>query len=292
MLEKLSKVGKIGVNVNGDLPEENIRRLSEELSESVKIIWIGDNPLFQSPFEVARIVSDCFDHLIGFGVLTPRWSVEKIYGEIKNLEREYGERYVLGVASGKSRLRDFEKFLEKLKEKFDEFLCGVTWKKSYEIAKKYCSGLLINHVHPKHLSAFEDFEGFKAAYGPALVLPSEFYQDLIIASAIVMRTSKGFLEEYGYISVYESVRDIDIEALIKKRQEGLDLEHDGEFKKLKKVMEDVIEFFTISGSFESVSERISDLLRVCDHVVLGDPFFRDKKSAEHVSLLLSRLGLS
>ncbi len=292
MLEKLSKVGKIGVNINGDLPREEIKRLSEALSKSVKIVWIGDHPLFLSPFEVAELVSENFEHFVGFGVLTPRWDAEKIYSEIKRLEREFGDRYVLGVASGRFRLKDFEKFLRKLKEKFDDFLCGVTWRKSCEIAKNYCSGILINHVHPKHLSIFQDFDGFKAAYGPSLILPSEFYQDLVIASAIVMQTSKKFLNEFDYLPIYERVREVDIESLIRKRQKGLNLEKDGDFRRLEEAVRNVIEFFTISGDFEKFSKRVVELLKVCDHVVLGDPFFRDKKSTEKISLLLSRLDLS
>ncbi|ADC66091.1 conserved hypothetical protein [Ferroglobus placidus DSM 10642] len=292
MLEKLSKAGRVGVNVNGDLPEKEIAELSRFLSERVKIIWIGENPLFIDPFKVAEIVAENFEHLVGFGVLTPRKRAEEIYENFKRLEKDYGERFVLGVASGGFKLKDYEKFLKKLKEKFDEFLCGVTWLKSYEIAKKYCSGILLNHVHPKHVEVFKDYDGFKAAYGPALILPSEFYQDLIIACSIVMQTSKDFLKKFSYYKSYEKIKEVRIEELIKKRQRGENLENNSEYEKLKAAAEKILEFFTISGKLEDVSNRVKELLSLCDHVVLGDPFFRDKKSVERVSLLLSRLGLS
>ena len=292
MLEKLSKAGKVGVNVNGDLPEEEIAELSSLLSKKVKIIWIGENPLFADPFRVAEIVAENFEHLVGFGVLTPRRNAEEIYENFKKLEKEYGERFILGVASGGFKLKDYEKFLKKLREKFEEILCGVTWLKSYEIAKKYCSGILLNHVHPKHVEVFRDFEGFKAAYGPALILPSEFYQDLIIACSIVMQTSKDFLKKFGYYEAYEKIREVKIEELIKRRQRGENLESCGEYKKLKATAEKILEFFTISGKLEDVSNRVKELLSLCDHIVLGDPFFRDKKSMEKISLLLSHPGLS
>ncbi len=292
MLEKLSKAGKIGVNINGDLPEEEIKDRAEKFSKLVKIIWIGEHPFFKNPFEVAKLVAESCDCLVGFGVLTPRTGVEEIKTSLRELRKNYGDRFVLGLASGGVSLREFEKFVIRVKEFENFILCGVTWKKAFEVAKKHCCGVLFNHVHPDHIKAFAEFDGFKAAYGPALVFPSEFYQDLLIAGAIVMSTSKKFLEAFDYLEAFRKIEKVNVEELIKRKQSGEDLSEDEDFKKLEENKKIILEKFTISGSLENVRNRVCDLLELCDHVVLGDPFFRDEESPEKLSLLLSRLGRS
>jgi 5,10-methylenetetrahydromethanopterin reductase len=70
-------------------------------------------------------------------------------------------------------------------------------------------------------------------------------------------------------------RDIIIK---RKRREQLDT-------RILKFRDLLIDRFAIAGSLDDIYSRIRSLLELCDHVVLGDPFFRDKNSLKQLKHL-------
>ncbi|MFN3384567.1 MAG: hypothetical protein ACK401_06710 [Archaeoglobaceae archaeon] len=113
----------------------------------------------------------------------------------------------------------------------------------------------------------------KIAYGPALILPSEFEEDAALASAIVL---KGVEKRFG-VNLNE-----DLKRLVDLRRKRISIANSSVFS----MKEFLIEKFAIAGNFEEVSSRIRELLRVCDHVVLSDPFFRDQNSMKALKSLV------
>jgi len=151
--------------------------------------------------------------------------------------------------------------------------------------------MLLNHISPKHVDfALKHSKAeFNAPYGPCLVLPSEYEQDLILATAMIMRSSKTFLEEMGYIGALHSIESIDVLSLIHERQKGRDLRTVDEFRELEKFREFLLENFSISGGVGEITAKIEILLEKCQHVILSDPFFRDEKFDVHLRKILENL---
>jgi len=280
------KIGKVGININGDplLAINHISKVIEICENSnIEIIWVGENPLFVDPFKVAEIIAKKTNLKIGFGVITARNDPNETLKKAKKLIAEYGDRFIFGLGSGGLSIDKFKLLIKSFKSLDSPIFGGVTWERSFKLVSELCDGILLNHVNPEHVKYFAEKVDsiFLIAYGPTLILPSDFEMDLIIACAIVMRTSPNFLKKFGYFKVYEEIKDIDMNYLIERRRSGKLCEI-SEFKKLKKYKDFLFEKFSISGSFENVVDRIRSLLNYTKHVVLGDPFFRDLKSVGRI----------
>ncbi|MEM0503458.1 MAG: hypothetical protein QXT58_01985, partial [Archaeoglobaceae archaeon] len=63
---------------------------------------------------------------------------------------------------------------------------------------------------------------------------------------------------------------------------GISITNSGLFR----MKEFLLERFAITGNFEEVLTKIKQLLKVCDHVVLSDPFFRDPNSMKALKPLV------
>ncbi len=48
------KPEKIGLNVNGDLPRQELLRRIEIVKDFVDIVWIGDIQFFEDPIDLAN----------------------------------------------------------------------------------------------------------------------------------------------------------------------------------------------------------------------------------------------
>ena len=46
--------GKIGLNVNGDLPKSDLLKRVEMVKDFINIVWIGDIELFEDPVSLAN----------------------------------------------------------------------------------------------------------------------------------------------------------------------------------------------------------------------------------------------
>ena len=152
----------------------------------------------------------------------------------------------------------------------------IITQKSSEIA----DGILFNYVKVEFInwiSSFAKKEVFFAAYGPSLILPSNFFEDLLIASAIVI-SSETFVKKFGFEKLFEEIKQVNFQELIRVRQEGKSVKSIKDFGILVKHSKTLLENFTISGSINNVIKKINDLLKVCNHVILSDPFFRDINS--------------
>ncbi len=293
--ESLSRIGRISLNINGDFEDEVLVEKARKAERYVDVVWIGESDFFKSPFHVAELFLDSTDLIVGFGILRAG-RCESIIRGLRNLER-YGDRIIVGISAGDGgRVSTAVDCIKKVKERFDlPVLGGGTGKGSISAISRVADGMLLNHVSPEHVrwAVRHSTSHFNAAYGPALSLPSEYEQDLILATALVMGSSRGFLSEMGYDEIFDELRTVNLMDLIERRQKGENLNADADFEKLLEYRDFLLERFSVAGSTEQISEKISQLLKICDHVVLGDPFFRDgdfdRKLAEILKILKKRI---
>ncbi len=276
--ESLLRTGRIGININGDFEDEILVEKAIKASKHVDVVWIGDSDFFKEPFHVARLVIENTDLAVGFGILRAK-KCRRIMKELEKF-RGYEERVIVGVAAGDGgNLENTAKCIQRLKEKFRfPVVAGGTGKRAISKLSKISDGILLNHISPKHVDfalRYADSD-FVAAYGPCLVLPSQFEQDLLLATAMIMGSSRSFIEEMGYTEIFDRIRKIDILSLIGERQKGKDLNAFEEFRKLQAHREFLFEKFSVAGDIDEVSNKIFFLLEKCHHVILSDPFFREE----------------
>lgn len=289
--ESSLRIGSVSLNINGDFEDEVLIEKARRAEKHVDVVWIGESDFFKSPFHVAELFLENTDLKVGFGILRAG-SCENV---LRNLERfrGYEDRILVGIAAGDGgSVAGAVECIERVKARFSfPVLGGGTGKKSILTISKIADGMLLNHISPEHVryAVRLSSSGFNAAYGPSLALPSEFEQDLILATALVMGSSRQFLREMGYLHVYEKLKKVNLPELIERRQRGEDLYGVADFETLLKFREFLLERFSIAGSPETLAGKIAELLRVCDHVVLGDPFFREKDFDRKLSDILEIL---
>jgi 5,10-methylenetetrahydromethanopterin reductase len=269
--------GKVSVNLNGDLNDEELVEKAKKVEKAgVKIVWIGDFDF--DPFRTAEIIAENTDLLIGFGVLSAsKRDCGEIIEKVGELEERFGKRFVVGIGAGQFRdakdaIHRVLNCLKMLKPRM--VFAGCSSPKITRMASEIADGILINYVDPKLVEELASLtKGIKVSYGPCLILPSEFEEDLVLASAIVL---KGVEKRFG-IRIEEN-----LEKLVEMRRKGISIKN-SEIFKLKDFL---LEKFAIAGDVDLVVLKIRKLLAICDHVVLSDPFFRDEKSLKMFSYLL------
>ncbi len=287
----------LGLNINGDLPDSELVDVAVKADKAGVVIWIGENPLFKDPFYVADLISDYVSVPIGFGIVSPlRRSCSEIIRKIGEFEKRH--EVILGIAPGsfedpKKALEITLKCLEKAKSALDvPVFCGCSSPTITARASEIADGILFNYCCPEFLRWIFSFlrrDVVKVAYAPSLILPSEFEQDLLLATAIVSCSSKRFVEIFGFLEMCREFSKIDFTRLISVRQRGGNLFEVDEFGKILKFGKVLLEKFAICGSSEDVGRRVEELLKMCDHVVLGDPFFRDRRAVDSLSKIQSPL---
>ncbi len=285
----LFEVLKLGLNLNGDLPDKELISIAKECEKLGILVWIGDNELFKDPFYVADLIAD-YTSYIGFGVVTINWGCKTIFERIKELIDEHKDTvFLLGIGAGRF---DNPKFaliktlecLRFLRQNLEiPLFCGCSSPIITKESSKVVDGILFNYGYPDYvawISSFLSRDIYKIAYAPALILPSDFEEDLLIACSIVSCSSKRFVKEFGYEDMCKVFSSLDFRDIIikRKRREQLD-------PRILKFRDLLIDRFAIAGSLEDVCNRIRSLLELCDHVVLGDPFFRDKNSLKQLKHL-------
>lgn len=277
--------GILSININGDLDDESLI----ERAEKCKIVWVGYNPNFRDPFQIADLISD-YVSFVGFGVVPVDYNCSKILENFREVVKRHRDTvFALGVGAGSLRgyegLKKVIDCLKILRRYVDFLFCGCSGPKITRESSKIVDGILFNYAHPEHLKwivRFVEREIIKVAYAPSLILPSEFEKDLLLACAIVA-CSNAFVKRYNKI---EDLSRINFTEAIKDYKK---------FGKIPKVIEKhrdfLIEKFAISGKFDDFVEKVRKILEICDHVVLGDPFFRDLNQINiitHINSLLSR----
>lgn len=290
MTGKLPDFGKISVNINGDLPEsELIDRARIAENSGVSIVWIGETPFFRNPFDVASVIARETSLAIGFGTVSPlRRSCGEIIRRIDSLIDRFGDRFILALSPGEVRKGAVEAVLSCIsiaKDRGLSVLAGCSGKRITRETSRIADGILFNYVFPDHIrwiSRFMERDIFTAAYGPALLMPSQFFQDLLIACAVVMGSNMDFLKEFNYMPVYQDISRIRLHEMISLRQKGMDIAFHPDFPLLVKHSQFLLQRFSISGGILSVEERIRGLLEVCNHVILGDPLFRDRDAFKKI----------
>jgi len=282
-----SLTGRVGLNINGDLSEKEIEervRIAEKAG--VRIIWVGEFEGFEDPFKVAEVVSSCSNLKVGFGVLSAQKGCERIVSGVEGLRERYGDRFIVGIGAGnytdpKEGYVKLKKCLNFLKSFDFPVVIGAGSPMTTALSRE-ADGVLFNSVNEKFISWLLRFADtpFKAAYGPALILPSDNEEDLLIAAAIVFTGSRRLIEEFQFESIANELSKVDIMSLVRTRWEGGSIADCEGAEVLFKYRDFLLNNFTISGSAKDVKARIKSLLRLCDHVVLADPFFRDIESVK------------
>ncbi len=276
-------IGKIGVNVNADPAVSDIlKRLRIIEKKGVRIVWIGEFEGFLDPFDFAEFVAKNTSLYVGFGIVSPmRRKCSEIYERFLELKDKFGDRFLLGLGAG-ARGRGAFRVLKACVEQIPCTLVGCSSPKITSFASRKASGILFNSVNPviiNRLATFMDKKVFVAAYGPALLLPSEFEEDLLIATAIIFKES--------YYDLFDlHLPDIDFGELVKLRQNGKSIREHELSKELFAAKDFLFKNFSISGSLKSVVYAVKTLLKLCDHVVLADPFYRDFKSLDVLDRLV------
>lgn len=265
--------------------KELIKKAKIADKAGIKIVWIGEFEGFKDPFYTAELIADFVD-FVGFGAISP---IKRGCNEILRLLREFDKfkgKTIVGIAPG--NFEDPKKALEVtidcikyLKKHLSvPVLAGCSSPIITRRSSKIADGILFNYIkseYIKWISSFVKRKLFTAAYGPSLILPSEFFEDLLIASAIVV-SSKAFVKEFGFDELFEKIGQIDFQKLVEVRQMGRSIKHLPDYEILDRYSSTLLENFTISGEVDKVACRIQDLLKYCNHVILSDPFFRDNNS--------------
>jgi 5,10-methylenetetrahydromethanopterin reductase len=289
-------LGKIGVNINGDLYPNEIATKSKLVEKAgIKIVWIGEFEGFEDPLKVAEIIAENTDLKIGFGILSPlRRSCIEIWKGVEALISSHGQRFYVGIAPGKfiNSKEALEKTIECIRffrGKKVPVLAGVSSPLITRLSSEITDGILINYVKPEFvqwLKGFTSRDGFSASYGPALVLPSMFEEDLLIASSIVFLSSDRFIQKFGFHEIAAEISIVDTDHLIRLRRHGRSITESRDSKILYKYREFLLDNFSISGDIKTIVSRIRELVQIVDHVILSDPFFRDRNSIKCLDQIL------
>lgn len=271
----------LSLNINGDLPVEDLKdrvKIAEEAG--IKEIWIGELEQFKNPIEVARHLEPETEMEICVLLSPSRSSCSDIVTTAK--------KYRTGLIPGRAMdLNSFVYCMEKVKNEAGLVYAGVSGPKITEKSSQYADGLLLNYVYPEYI---EWIKGFMKrdiptfSFGPSLVLPSPFYEELLIAASVVLQSNKHFLEVFNLQEMSQQI-PLDLSKLIRLRQARKSVNETPEFVQIKKHSEDLLNLFTISGGIEELRNRIAKLLGLCEGVVLGDPFFRDVQSLKNLKNL-------
>ncbi|WP_202318552.1 hypothetical protein [Archaeoglobus neptunius] len=275
--------GRVGLNINGDLSRSEIAaraRIAE--SSGVKIIWIGEFEGFDDPFEVAEIISKEVRINIGFGVISAQRRCDEIVERLKDLCAKYGERYVLGLGAGRAdkpqtAFKRLKRCIEELRSSVPYLVVGAGSPGTVRLSSS-TDGVLFNSVNPEFVNWLRRYlvkDVFKASYGPALITPSENEEDLLIAASIVFLGSKRLISEFGFENLEQEISKANLTELISLREAGRSIRDCETSDALFKHRDFLLNNFTICGDLESFILRLKELLKVTDHVVLSDPFFRD-----------------
>jgi len=283
-----TELGKVGINFNGNLGDDELIEKARIVRKSgIGAVWIGEFEGFKDPFHVGEVVCDEVE-VVGFGVLSPlRRSCRELLERLIDFLKRKSE-VIVGIAPG-----EFENAEEAVKATIDcvkhiknhldvPVVAGCSSPYITRRSSQIADGILFNYVKPEYIrwiSKYAEKNIFTAAYGPSLILNSEneFYESLLIASSIVISSWK-FVEEFGLQGLYEEIKKIDFERLIEVKHSTGTIRATPEYAILSKYSGLLLENFSISGSEKRVAERIGSLLNYCDHVILGDPFFRDDRS--------------
>ena len=288
--------GKIGLNINGDLSRhEIIERAKIAESSGIRVVWVGEFEGFEDPFEVASVIAESTGLKIGFGVVTTtRRTCREILERFEGIRKRYGDRFILGLGAGEGEpgraYRSLRDCIEALDRRFP-VVVGAGSPMTLRLAGK-TGGVLFNSVNPEFLEWMMEYiekDVFKAAYGPALILPSEFEEDLLLAASIVFLGSRNLIRRFGFEDIAEELSKVDIMGLVNLRRSGRSIFERRDAGILHTYKDFLLEKFTLSGTLEEVKAKISRLLKLCDHVILSDPFFRDLRSMGHLRELAQQM---
>lgn len=258
------ELGKIGLNVNGDTSKDVIADRSIIADRLGIPIWIGELDCLD-PFETAKIVADYTSTPIAIFCSPSRRCCDEIRSRLIDLKRRYDNDLILTLVPGRSRkISNIVDCLRKLKVDIDiPIFVGCSGERLMAIASKLADGLVLNYCDLRYKGVFT------ACYAVSLILPSSLYNELILASAAILSNKLKL--------------NIDFEYIAKNRDR---LKIPKEITKISKILE----AYTISGSVDKVVKKIVTALSICNHVILGVPFFRDDRSMRCLKTIVKSVG--
>jgi len=228
-------------------------------------IWIGELDCLD-PFKTAEVVAEHTSTPVAIFCSPSRRSCEEIRYRLTNLRRKYDNDIILTLVPGKSRrISCLVDCLKRLKDENVPTLVGCSGKKLAAIASKLADGLVLNYCDLRYTGIFT------ACYAVSLILPSKLYDELILSSAATLSNKLQLSVGFEYIVRNRSRNRLDIPE---------------EIVRLSKILE----AHTISGSVDEVVKKITEVLSICDHVILGVPFFRDEESMKHLKTIVNLVG--
>jgi len=270
--------GKVGLNINGDLNDREIVTRAVTAEKAEVTIWVGELDCLD-PFATAELIADHVSVPVAVFCSPYRSGCDEIKSKLKRLKKFSNEILVTLIPGKSSKISRVIECAEKLKNELDiPVFVGCSGKNITRCASRIADGVIFNYAHSVHIGWMKKYlenDVFTACYAPSLVLPSNHYNELILAAAIIAGSSK-IPGEFKPISQSK----IDFEYIMRNRG-SLELEEDIAIHSnyLRK-------FFTASGSVEDIAFRIIELLHLCDHVIMGSPFFRDSKSVDNLEKIV------
>lgn len=272
---------RLGVNFNGDIAIELlINKATQAESIGFDSIWIGEHRSFAHPFVLLGAISrETKSITIGTSIISAFsnrcFHILKSFSLLKEV---YGSRFIAGIATGDFHslraecihpakpVKKVMSCVEVLKKTLPVYV-GATAKKMIASASQLADGVILNHIHPEHISwALKQFRGdaVKAAIAPALLLPDEEHEKKLVYSAGVVAAGlpEKVAQEFGIEREFEKIREI-----VKK----------GRFEGLLKHRDFLLERFALAGDAEELVSRLEELKKLgIELVILGAPFFMGK----------------
>ncbi|RUM35136.1 MAG: hypothetical protein DSY33_00320 [Archaeoglobus sp.] len=255
------ELGKVGLNVNGDISEEIVADRSAIADRLGIPIWIGELDCLD-PFETAKIVAEHTSTPITIFCSPSRRNCNEIKSRLIDLKRKYDNDIILTLVPGRSRKISYlVDCLRWLKDELNvPILVGCSGERLMAIASKFADGLVLNYCDLRPTGVFT------ACYVASLIMPSRLYNELILSSAAMLSNKLKLNVDFKYI-----VKNRDCLKIPK------------EIAEISKILVD----HTISGSVDEVTKKIVRVLNICDHVILGTPFFRDDRSIKSLKTIVN-----
>ncbi len=248
----------VGLNINGDAPEDLLTDRAKVCDKLGIPIWIGETNSL-NPFKTAESLAEYAESKMFLFCSPSRRSLQEIIGSLNELREKFDNEFSVVFVMGRSRsVKSFVEFVRDFKEKVGGVLVGCNGYRVFEAVHGVADGFAFNY------GVKFSTNKFKACYAPALVFPSEMTNELLMSSAVI------------------SGMNIDFE-FISKNRDRLEVPKDIAEKS------EVLLRYAICGDLKEVVAKITDALRFYDHIILGNPFFRDSRSVRALKRIVEVL---
>lgn len=285
-----------GINFNGDMSAQDLKEAARAAEGAgFTYIWVGESINYVHPFPIMAACLEYTENMkVGTGIISPQrtraYHIRKAVATMKEL---YGERVLVGMAPGdrfglQADCIDTGKVLDLLEKSIQRFkeddpsvpvFIGASGPRMIELGSRVADGVLLNYVHPDYVKwAIDHFEKdtYKAVYGPSLVLPDDRLLGHLrgAASVVAAGANHVFVRDMGLVDLIHDIREI-----VKGKK----------WDALRGYEEELLNYFTISGSARDIKKRIKEYEALgVDQVVFGTPLGRSVDAIETLGDIIAR----